>query len=226
MYLPNVFAESSIDRARAIANAYPFATLIVHGDDDALEIAHLPFLLDCGDADASLGALRAHVARANPIAKLLLAKPRRATVVFGGPHAYVTPRWYASPGRQVPTWNYAVVHAHGDAVAIGERVETERALADLAARFEQGADSPWTFESLPRDFVDELVPAIVAFRIEVTRVEAKLKLSQNRSAEDRRRVIEGLRARGGSDDAAIVVLMEENERAAGQVARPGERERQ
>jgi len=204
-----LFDEPNAARARDLVLAHPFATLVVsHGAGVA--ISHLPFLLDPAEP---FGVLRAHVARANPIATLLLERPRDVVVVFGGPHAYVTPRWYATPRAQVPTWNYAVVHAHGEARAV-DRAEAERTLADVSACFEAGAAEPWTLSALESGVQERLVPGIVAFRIEVARFEATFKLSQNKPPEERALVIAGLRERRGPGDAELVELMEARERAA------------
>ena len=120
MYIPAHFAEPDVARARALVLANSFGMLVVPGADGAVEMAHLPFLLDA--EPAPLGTLRAHVARANPIASML-APSHPVIAVFSGPHAYVSPRWYENPRRNVPTWNYAAVHAHGVATRIDERSE-------------------------------------------------------------------------------------------------------
>src|SRR5262245_58942503 len=110
MYLPRVF--ESTDRALIceLIHAYSFATLVVARAAGDLEIAHLPFVFD--SEVGPHGRLRAHVAVANPISELVVAGAS-ATVIFQGPHAYVSPSWYEKPTEQVPTWNYAVIHARG-----------------------------------------------------------------------------------------------------------------
>jgi transcriptional regulator len=208
VYTPKPFVEADAGRARALVHAHPFAALVV-AHEAGVEISHLPFLLDAG---GDFGALRGHVARANRIASLLVERPREVVVVFGGPHAYVTPRWYTMPREQVPTWNYAAVHAHGLASAL-DRADSEQTLADVSARFEAGAAEPWTLNTVDPVVKGRLVPAIVAFRVEVSRVEATFKLSQNKSLEERTRVIAGLRERGGAGDTDVAELMDANERA-------------
>jgi transcriptional regulator len=208
VYTPKPFVEGDVDRARGLVRSHPFATLVV-AHEGSVEISHLPFLLD---EHGSFGTLRGHVARANRIAALLLGGPREVTVIFAGPHAYVTPRWYTTPRTQVPTWNYAVVHAHGVARP-ADRAESERTLADVSARFEAGAADPWTLGTVDLAVRERLVPAIVAFSIDVTRVEATFKMSQNKGPEERARVIAGLRERAGGGDAEVAEIMQENERA-------------
>jgi transcriptional regulator len=205
MYVPEAFASDDMALARALVEAHAFGMLVAGRGDGALEIAHLPFVLDPGEP---FGRLRVHVARENPIAALL-ERPLPVVAVFTGPHGYVTPRWYEHPRDNVPTWNYAAVHVHGTARRMDDESEVRRLLADLSARYERGAAEPWTPESLQPDRLGRLLSAITAFTIEVTRVESKRKLSQNKSPADRAGVLAGLRARAGEGDAALVQLMED-----------------
>lgn len=188
--------------ARALVEAHPFGTLVVGRADGAVEIAHVPFVLDPGEP---FGRLRAHVARPNPIAAML-DRPLPVVAVFLGPHGYVTPRWYGRPRDNVPTWNYAAVHAHGTARRIDDDRDVRQLLSDLTGRHERGAAEPWTLEGLAPDRLANLLRGITAFSIEVTRVESKRKLSQNKPA-DRAGVISGLRARSADGDSALADLM-------------------
>jgi transcriptional regulator len=154
--------------------------------------------------------LRAHVARANPIAKLL-ADDLPVVAVFTGPHAYVSPRWYVTPDKNVPTWNFTAVHAHGVARKIHDHDGVLGAVADLAAVHEASAPAPWSAAVADRTHIEQRLGAIVAFSIAIERLESKFKLSQNRPREDRLRVIERLRARRGVDDEAIAAMIEANE---------------
>jgi transcriptional regulator len=160
------------------------------------------------DSGEPFGRLRAHVARANPIAAML-ESPLPVVAVFSGPHGYVTPRWYEHPRDNVPTWNYAAVHVHGTARRMEDETDVRRLLADLTARHERGAPEPWTLDGLAPERFGRLLRGISAFAIEVTRVESKRKLSQNKSATDRAGVIAGLRARGDEGDEALARLMDE-----------------
>ncbi len=211
VYTPAQFAEHDVARAHALIERHSFGMLVVPRADGAPEIAHIPFLLD--PHPAPLGTLRAHVARANPIAAML-ASELPVVAVFTGPHAYVTPRWYESPRTNVPTWNFSAVHAHGVARAARHRDDVTRALRDLSAKYEAGAAAPWTLEGADARCIEGLLGGIVAFTIRVDRLEAKAKLSQNRSAADRAGVARGLRARGGGDDVAVAEQMDANERNA------------
>jgi transcriptional regulator len=194
MYVPRMFAET--DRAALVGHvrARSFGILITHDR----EIAHLPFVID------DVGTmLRAHVALGNPlVARLRDGAPM--TAVFLGPDAYISASWYGSPNEEVPTWNYVAVHAHGSTRVL-DREATRVLLADLTAAHE--AEGRWSLDALEGAFVDELLEGIVGFALDVERLEGKAKLSQNRSIEDRERVIAALGARGRDDDRAMAVMM-------------------
>lgn len=205
MYLPRSFVESDRARLKALCDDHPFATVVGMDASGALpapEIAHLPCLVD-GD----VASVRLHVARGNPLARLAAAGDR-LTAVFHGPHCYVTPRWYRVPAGQVPTWNYAVVHASGPA-RVMDAGELRALVDELSTRFEAGADAPWAAAETAPGYIDGLLGGIVGIRIEVDRLEGKYKLSQNRSAEDRARVRAGLGERRAPGDLAVLELMHE-----------------
>ena len=187
MYTPPHFRVDDTATAHEIIRRYSFATLITVVDGHP-SISHLPFLFE---ADQSAhGKLVAHMARANPQWRSF-PDGGKVTVVFQGPHAYVSPRWYAPEPDSVPTWNYAVVHCTG----------TPRILADDADAFEAqrklvaAHDPEWTLD-LPEKDKMEMLHAIVVFEIPVERMEAKFKLSQNRSAEDQANVARKLTEQG------------------------------
>jgi transcriptional regulator len=203
MYQPRAFREEDRTRLHDLIDARSFGTLIVTSPDGELEIAHVPVVLD--RAVAAKDRLRLHVSMANPIWRAALAAGR-VTVVFSGPHAYVSARWYERPTETVPTWNYAVVHAHGVPTRL-EREDLLRLLDDLVAVHEGNAPDAWRTTLLDPALVDQLLLEIVGLSIEVTRLDGKFKLSQNRSAADHDRVVEGLRRRGTPDDGALVELM-------------------
>ena len=113
--------------------------------------------------------------------------------MFGGPHAYISPRWYAS-GPAVPTWNYADVHAYGAVRLIDDADWLRDLLRRLSQRHESGSETPWRMEDQPADYMSGMLRGIVGFEISVTRLEGKFKLSQNRPAADRPRIIAALEA--------------------------------
>ncbi len=206
MYIPQHFADSDPATARALISENPFGLLVVSLPENRVELAHLPFVLD--REPGPLGALRVHVARGNPIGAI---PPSSAVIaVFTGPHAYVSPRWYEAPQRNVPTWNFTAVHAYGVATRIDDRDEVRRALTDLTAQHEADAPEPWSPMRADRSYVDLLLDGIVAFTIRIERFETKMKLSQNRSPADRSRVAAALRERRGPGDEAVARFMEEH----------------
>ena len=191
MYVPPHFSESDLGHLHEVIrhNAFGVVTSLVDGH---LMATHLPFLID-PDRGPN-GTLLAHMARANPHSKGFDGVTE-ALVVFSGPHGYISPNWYEK-GPAVPTWNYVAVHAYGVPVLRDDPAETRAHLGQLAAIYEAGRDRPWRIEDQPADFIDRLVPRVIAFEIPITRIEGKFKLVQNRSAEDRRRVANALRAEG------------------------------
>jgi transcriptional regulator len=203
MYVPALFRETDEDLLLQLCTQYAFGMLTAVTPHGEQEIAHLPLVARRQPS----GEIRilAHVARANPLAELARAK-QRMTAIFCGPHGYVSPTWYAEPTRQVPTWNYAVVHAEGRA-AIMPEVELADLLGDLSSTYEQTSAAPWRPGLLAPDLLDGMVQAIVGIDIRVESLVGKFKLSQNRSAVDRGRVAAALAERGHADDVAMLALM-------------------
>jgi len=202
MYNPALFRVADTARLHDLVDAYPFGMLVAAAAD-GVEVAHVPFVLDRGAGPH--GTLRFHVARANSVWRAALAA-QEIVAVFRGPDAYVSASWYEKPREEVPTWNYAVVHAHGRATGPMTNDELRRLLADIAVRHETG-DAPWRLDRLDPAFVDELLGQIVGVSVGIARLDGKFKLSQNRSDEDRRRVREALAARATEPDLAMLRLM-------------------
>jgi transcriptional regulator len=182
MYLPGIFREDAREVAQEIILRHSFGTLVTSGER-GLFATHLPFLLD-GEAGPG-GALLGHVARANPQWRDL-RPDAEVLAFFQGPHSYVTPAWYREK-LHVPTWNYVAVHVRGR-----PRILPPSELLDLLRRLvdthEAQFPRPWSVAALPGPFVEDMLQEIVGFAIAITRVDCKLKLSQNRDAEDRQRV--------------------------------------
>jgi transcriptional regulator len=188
MYIPRHFRETDLGAMHALMRAHDFALLIAERDG-RIEAAHLPFFLESERGEH--GTLLAHVARANPLWKSFGAD-HEVLVVFQGPHAYVSPNWYAAPGS-VPTWNYLAVHAYGIARIVDDEREVRSLLDRLVDVQERNLPRPWQAADEP-NVVGNLLPAIVAFEIPIARIEGKWKLSQNKSRADRdslRVVLEG-----------------------------------
>lgn len=189
MYLPPHFTESRPELLLQAMRENTFAT-IVTSHDGLPYASHVPVLVD-GEAVAGSLRIRGHFAHANPHWKQLA--DRGALVIFNGPHGYVSPAWYEPRPQNVPTWNYVAVHAYGRARLL-DGGATRAVLADLVAAHERDAPEPWRMNAVPADLVDKLLGAIVGFEIAVDRIEGKLKLGQNRSTEDQRRVRDQLSA--------------------------------
>jgi transcriptional regulator len=193
MYVPDAFRFDDRAALLALAAGHPFATVITHGGG-GVEVSHVPLLVD-----ADQGRLRGHLARANP-QMAHLAEGREALVIFHGPHAYVSPSVYTEE-RSVPTWNYVVVHVHGRARPVDEGIL--RSILDaMVARFDATGWRLYTGEEFLRPALD----AIAGFEIDIERIEGKLKLSQNRSAEDQSRVAAWLE-QGDASSRAVAALM-------------------
>lgn len=196
MYQPNHFRVEDLERAKSLIEAHPFATLI---SPDC--VSHIPLIID---ETKDVLTLQGHVARKNPHWQSL-ERDGRVLALFHGPHAYITPRWYAE--HDVPTWNYAVVHATCSVRLINTRAPLTALVAKLAAHFERGAAEPWAF-SLPEDLRgDALAQAIVGFELKVEMLGAKFKLSQNRSQIDQAGVKRGLAQRTDDDSRGVLRLM-------------------
>ena len=196
LYMPPHFRVDDRATLERFMDENGFATLVSHGAG-GLSVSHVPLLVEVeGDALRLLG----HVARNNDHWRALEAAGE-VLAIFHGPHAYVSPTWYAQH-PSVPTWNYAVVHAHGKA-----RLMDEAALHDLVTRlsskYEAGNAKPWRLSDQPAAYVSGMLQNIAGFEIEVQRLEGKFKLSQNRPAEIER-VIGALEKAG---ETAVAALM-------------------
>lgn len=179
--------------ARRALRAFDRSALLVTPD---LQATQLPFLLD---GDRLIG----HVARANPHWR---AAPCEALVVMAGPEAYVSPNWYPSKaehGRAVPTWNYVTLHVRGQLKTFDDPARLESVVARLSGRFEARESKPWTMAEAPRDYIDRLLAGIVGIEFEITSVEGKRKLSQDKAEADVAGVVKGLRATGDARDEML-----------------------
>jgi transcriptional regulator len=200
---PNVLDDAAA--VRALVRAVGAAELVSTGPDGYPLATRLPVVWD-GDR------LVMHIARANPHWRAVPADaPVPALAVVTGPEAYVSPAWYASKaehGRVVPTWNYSAVHLTGRLRRHDDPEWLREAVTLLTDLHEGRRAEPWAVTDAPAAYVDQQLRAIVGLELEVERVEAKAKLSQNRSAEDRAGVVAGLRAEGGAREAQVADAMD------------------
>jgi transcriptional regulator len=202
IYMPHMFTANDDGAIARLIREYPFATLITPGETEPV-ISHLPLELVADEGPQ--GTLLGHMARANPHWQRLAAQA--SVAVFHGPHAYVSPSWYLEPATAVPTWNYAVVHVHGTAALISESGEKRELLDRLVGRYEGGRIRPWHLQLEGRP-LEAMLGAIVGFRLRIERIDAKFKFSQNRSAEDRDRVVAALRGEKHADASSTAAWME------------------
>jgi transcriptional regulator len=198
MYRPDHFRVDDLSLMHALMRARPLVAL-VSGSAEGLYATHLPTVLK---DDGPYGVIEFHLARANPHWKYL-AERNDALMIFQGPEGYITPNWYPSKAEHakvVPTWNYAVVHAYGRPEVMQDTDWVRRHVAELTAQQESNEIKPWALTDAPETFIKVMLRGIIGFRLAITRLEGKWKMSQNREMKDRDGVVRGLGERGAGDD--------------------------
>lgn len=203
VYLPPHFTETDETVLLAHIERYDFGLLITQRD--GLIASQVPFLAERRDGKLYL---LGHLARPNPQCAAL--DDGEALAIFTGPHAYISPSWYAA-GPAVPTWNYASVHAYGPTRAIANKDWLNDLLRRLSERHEAREPAPWRMQDQPAPFLDGMLGGIIGFEIAVSRLEGKFKLSQNRPDADKPRIIAALEAREDADSHGVARLMRERE---------------
>lgn len=197
MYLPDHFVLDDKVAIRAVIAENPLANFATNGSSGP-EVSHLPLIVH--DEEDGL-VLYGHFARANPHWKMLDGKTP-ALAVFSGTEGYISPSWYKTKretGKVVPTWNYVVVHARGVPTILDQGGETRAAIDALTDTMEQPRSEPWRVADAPDAYTESMMRGIVAFRMVVTELVAKAKLSQNRSAADIDGATEGLLEDGATE---------------------------
>lgn len=187
MYLPKHFEQTDPQALQALMRGHPLATLVSIGDE-GLTADHVPL-----EYDEASNTLRGHVARANPLWRHAAGQPVLA--VFCGPQAYISPSLYpgkAEHHKVVPTWNYAVVHAHGSLQAVEQAPWLHALVSRLTGHHEAPRAQPWAVSDAPDDYVQQMLRAIVGIEIPVSKLVGKWKVSQNRPEPDRLGVVAGL----------------------------------
>lgn len=210
MYLPSYHALSDPRAATDLIVAQPLGAWVCH-TRDGLVANHLPWFFDA--AHGPHGTLVGHVSRANNVWQLLDAS-MPSVVMFQGPHAYITPRWYpgrAAHGRVVPTWDYLAVHAHGVAQVRDDREWLRSMLARLTQAQELAhatQQTPaWSMDEAPNDYIEGLLGSIVGIEMPIDRLEGKLKASQDEDLQDRLGTVHGLRSSSGETARAMGALV-------------------
>jgi transcriptional regulator len=193
MYVPPFNRVKDRHSINAFIQAHGFATLVT-SDSGKIWASHLPVLLD---EDANV--LRSHMARANEQWKHF-ANSKSVLCIFQGPHAYISPSWYEMQ-HTVPTWNYAVVHIYGKP-SIADQTELKQIVLDTTAKYESPMPKPWKVP-LSENEIAAMLKAIVGFKIDIARVEAKFKLGQNRSGADQEKMLRNLQAAPDDETRAL-----------------------
>ncbi len=203
MYIPPLHKEDRVDILHDTMRRTGLVTLVTL-TPDGLIASHVPMLLD--PDPAPYGSLLGHVARPNPQAKGAVAGVQ-ALAIFQGPDAYITPSWYETKrqtGKVVPTWNYVTIHAYGSVEFFNDADRLLDIVTRLTDREEGRRAAPWEVTDAPADFMAMMLRGIVGFAMPISRLEGKWKMSQNRPAEDRAGVVEGLTEQGREAVAALI----------------------
>jgi len=202
MYIPPSFRIDDAAKLSAFMDSHSFASVISCDKEGVPCASHLPMrhMVERQVCTTLVG----HMARANPQWKHFRDDVEVLTI-FHGPHAYISPSWYATD-MAVPTWNYAAVHVYGRPRIMEDHDAVVSLLEDTVGFYEQSFEKPWP-GMLPSEFRDQLIRSIVAFEISVTRVEGKYKLGQNRDQEDIWRVHQELSSSDDPQSHALAAFM-------------------
>jgi transcriptional regulator len=208
MYIPAFYEESDVAVLHQLIRAHPLGGWVTHGGD-GLIANHIPFLLDTSRGE--FGTLIGHVARPNTVWKQL-SRDVPSIVMFQGAAHYISPSWYpskAETGKAVPTWNYAVVHAHGIPAVFQDRDRLFAHVTALTATHESSLEKPWQVSDAPAEFIEAMLKGIVGVEIQIATLTGKWKVSQNRPDVDRHGVVEALRHSGDESSRAMADLVEQ-----------------
>jgi transcriptional regulator len=206
VYLPAYFKESRAEVLHALMRARPLATLVAVCDS-GLVANHIP--VETLSEPAPHGMLRGHIARANPLWREYRAGAE-ALAVFQGPQVYISPSFYPikkETGEVVPTWDYAVVHAHGTLRFVQDAAWLEALVVRLTDSHERSRAQPWKVADAPPPYVEKMLAMIVGFEFDITALTGKWKISQNHPARNREGVVEGLSAAQDADSREIASLL-------------------
>jgi transcriptional regulator len=202
MYIPPYFKEEDEQKLIAFMQAHSFATL-VSANNANIRATHLPFVIE---QRAEKIVLVTHLAKANPQWKEFAET--ELLVIFQGPHGYVSPIHYEKK-QNVPTWNYIAVHAYGKATLIEEPLKAIAVLEKMIATYEAGYYEQW--KALPPNYVNGMLKEIMAFEIEVTRLEGKFKLSQNKNKNERQNIIDSFEKSNDTSENSLSTEMKKKQ---------------
>jgi len=213
MYIPRHNEENRVPVMHALMASQPFATLVTLGSS-GLFASHLPIVLDPDGSE--FGTLNAHISRANTQWRDLVPSVD-ALAIFAGHHHYISPTWYPETrehGKEVPTWNYVVVHAYGPLKLIEDTHWLRKHVESLTNIHEAASPVPWNVSDAPADFIQSLLHGIVGLELPIRRMEGKWKVSQNRTESERQGVLEGLTRLDTPESRAMKALVEEKLKAS------------
>ena len=198
MYIPKYFENTDTGDIIAFMQLYSFGT-IVTTQNEHIEATHIPFVIE---QDGGEVTITSHFAKANPQAQQLL--DNEVLVIFSEPHAYISPKHYEKE-ESVPTWNYIAVHAYGKATIIDSRRQQLILMEKMISQYDTVYLDQWN--NLPDEFKTKMLKGIVAFEIKVTSLQAKNKLSQNRSETERQSIINALEKSNDANELQIAGYM-------------------
>ena len=208
MYIPKANEENRVSVMQALMVSQPLATLVTLGAS-GLFASHIPMIFE--DDGSEFGLLKGHISRGNAQWHDFVPTVD-ALAIFSGHQHYISPNWYPGKiehGKEVPTWNYAVVHAYGSLKAIEDEQWLLTFLNRLTDVHEASSPVPWKVSDAPADFIQTLLHGIVGLELPIRRLEGKWKVSQNRTEEERKGVIEGLAKLDTNESRAMKALVEE-----------------
>lgn len=188
--------NKNIEQSYQLIEKHNFVTLISHSDGDLL-VSHIPIMLNRNEGQ--YGSLSGHLAKVNPHLKML-DTGKEALCIFQGPHAYISPTWYKTKPN-VPTWNYAIVHVYGTLQRVSD-VQLSDDLCEMIKYYD-----PVLLEAqkniLPDEYKEKLIAHIVGFKMEISKIEMRFKLGQNRALEDKEGMLAGLRNQNTTESSAL-----------------------
>jgi transcriptional regulator len=210
LYLPAHFNETRSEVLHALMRARPLATLVTLGES-GLIANHIP--VETLTEPVPLGSIRGHIARANSLWREY-REGTEAMAIFQGADTYISPSLYptkAQTGEVVPTWDYAVVHAHGNLRFINDAPWLKNFVARLTASQEAARQQPWKIDDAPAAYIDKMLHLIVGFEFSITSLIGKWKVSQNRPLADREGVVRGLHDAGDANSREIAAMLASRE---------------
>jgi transcriptional regulator len=208
MYIPRHNEEKRVSVMHELIVSQPLGTLVTLGSS-GLFASHIPMILENGGSE--FGVLKGHISRANKQWRDFVPTVD-ALAIFSGHQHYITPNWYPGTrehGKEVPTWNYVVVHAYGPLKVIEDKDWLLTNVEKLTNIHEAGSPVPWKVSDAPQDFIKSQLNGIIGVEIPIQRLEGKWKVSQNRTESERKGVVEGLSKLNTPESLAMKALVEE-----------------